>query len=244
MRRKTMGRKTIVSFLCGILLFHVMGAAAEEESKNEMEHFFLHPFLAHMGLPDMPNEFSLRLTPFQERYGAQTSQDLKIHLEAGLLRNVGLHLRNEALRRAPYTEIMIMVAALHNEEYSRGIGLFGQISIPTGPIASNQYKGLFGVSATETLRRFMEINANVHVDLKDKMGEFESAFVMRASEVLFPVVEIQGEVHEKETLVSGLVGMKFRTTHRTGLGFGFQFPFTKAKEYDTRVLSTLEIAIE
>jgi hypothetical protein len=38
------------------------GEHGEEPGAGE-EHAFLHPFLAHMGLPDGPGEVSMRVTP-------------------------------------------------------------------------------------------------------------------------------------------------------------------------------------
>jgi len=33
-----------------------------------VEDMFVHPFLAHMGLPEMPNEVSLRITGYRTRF--------------------------------------------------------------------------------------------------------------------------------------------------------------------------------
>lgn len=39
-----------------------------------------------------------------------------------------------------------MYSFLHDASLSKGLGVFGQISIPTGPVESNAAKYLFGAS--------------------------------------------------------------------------------------------------
>jgi len=207
-----------------------------------MKDMFVHPFLAHMALPDRPGEVSLRLSPFQQRLGAMTSSDFAFHVEAGLFPNVGLHARNDALKHSPYSEVMLMYSFLHDSQLSRGISVFGQISIPTGPIESNTYKGLFGISARETIPGLLVIDANVHFDPKDKMAEYEGAFVFKASEMLYPVIEIRGEAMENETTVYSLIGLKIRVADEIEWGFGVQLPVSNVREYDTQMLATFGIA--
>ena len=66
-------------------------------------------------------EVSLRLTPFQERMGAETGSDIAFHVEAGLIPNVGLHVRNDAIKSSAYSEVMGMNE--RNSEKS-GAGLY------------------------------------------------------------------------------------------------------------------------
>lgn len=207
-----------------------------------MKDMFVHPFLAHMALPDHLGEVSLRLTPFQERMGAETSSDIAFHVEAGLIPNVGLHVRNDALKSSAYSEVMLMYSFLHDAKLSRGISVFGQISIPTGPIESNTYKGLFGISARETIPDLVVIDANIHFNPKDKMAEYESAFVFKASEIFYPIIEIRGEIMEKETTVYSLLGLKFKVADEIDWGIGLQLPISNVREYDTQMLATFGIA--
>jgi len=234
-------RKLVITIL-SILIIGSHFVLAQEKKEAGMKDMFVHPFLAHMALPDRPGEVSLRLSPFQQRLGATTSSDVAFHVEAGLFSNVGLHARNDALKSSPYSEVMLMYSFLHDAGLSRGISVFGQISIPTGPIESNTYKGLFGVSVRETIPELLVVDANVHIDLKDKMAEYESAFVFKASEIFYPIIEIRGEATEEETTVYSLIGLKFRVADEIGWGFGVQLPISDAREYDTQMLSTFGIA--
>jgi len=227
-----------VSFLFGISQL----ALAQHHEAQEMGHYFVHPFLAHMALPDEPGEVSLRINPFQQRTGENIEQDIGVHLEAGLLPRFGLHFRSDAIKSAPYSEVMLMYALVQNETMSNGIGLFGQVSVPTGPIKSNTYKGLFGISVRWTLNDFLVTDSNIHFDVKDEMQEFESALVFKASKTLYPIIEFHGELMKDSKVVSSLLGFKFKAGNETAFGFGFQLPLTTDKEFDTQLLGTLDMA--
>lgn len=234
--------KKIIFALISFFIVSIQFVFAQDMKKGGMKDMFVHPFLAHMALPDPVGEVSLRLTPFQERMGATTSSDIAFHVEAGLIRNVGLHVRNDALKSSPYSEVMLMYSFLHDSQMSSGISVFGQISIPTGPIESNTYKGLFGISGRETIPGLVVIDANIHFDPKDKMAEYESAFVFKASEIFYPIIEIRGEVMEKETTVYSLLGLKFKVADEIDWGIGLQLPISNVREYDTQMLATFGIA--
>jgi hypothetical protein len=234
--------KLLVIAALSALPFMYLTAAAQDMQEHGMKDMFVHPFLAHMALPDMPGEVSLRVTPFQERSGADTRSDYAIHIEAGLFRDVGLHARTDALKAAPWSEVMIMYSPLHDDALSRGLSVFGQISIPTGPIASNTYKGLFGIAARGTVPGIVVADANIHVDLKDEMAEYEGAFVFKASEMFYPIVELRGEIMENATTLYSLLGLKFRVADDIAWGFGVQLPITTEREYDTQLLGTFGIA--
>ena len=162
-----------IKLLVSIALF-VTGTTftvnGQEAEKHGMCDMFVHPFLAHMALRDHPGEMSLRVTPFQERNGDVVEQDLVVHLEAGLMRNLGLHIRSDAIKTSPYSEVMLMYSFLHDASMSNGMSVFGQISIPTGPVESNALKYLFGLSGRLTIPEIMVMDANMHVNLADKMA--------------------------------------------------------------------------
>ncbi len=234
--------KKIIFVLLSFFILSIQFVFAQDMKDNGMKDMFVHPFLAHMALPDHVGEVSLRLTPFQQRMGAMTSSDIAFHVEAGLFQNVGLHVRNDALKSSGYSEVMLMYSFLHNADLSQGISIFGQISIPTGPVESNAYKGLFGISARETIPGLLVIDANIHFNPKDKMAEYEGAFVFKASEIFYPIIEIRGEVMEKETTVYSLAGLKFKVADEIDWGIGLQLPISNVREYDTQMLATFGIA--
>ncbi|MEO7461631.1 MAG: hypothetical protein ABIT96_02815 [Ferruginibacter sp.] len=217
--------------------------AAQENDKEKMGDMFVHPFLTHMALPDPPGEMSLRTTAFQQRTDSTVEQDLAIHIEAGLLRNLGLHIRSDGIKTSPYSEVMLMYSFLHDASYSNGLSVFGQISIPTGPgVESNALKYLFGLSGRLTAQKIMVIDANIHFNLADKMAEYESSFIFKASKMIYPELELRGEITEHETSLYSLLGLKFRIADEMAIGAGIQTAVSRAREYDTQALLTFGIA--
>jgi hypothetical protein len=185
---------------------------------------------------------SLRVTPFQERNGDVVEEDLVVHLEAGLMRNLGLHIRSDGIKTPPYSEVMLMYSFLHDASIRNGMSAFGQISIPTGPVESNRLKYLFGLSSRLTIPKIMVMDANIHVNLADKMAEYESSFILKASEMIYAELELRGEITEEETSLYSLLGLKFRVADKIALGFGYQIPITTEREYDSLFLLTLGLA--
>lgn len=214
----------------------------QEAEKSEMGDMFVHPFLTHMALPDPPGEMSLRVTPFQERYDGIVEQDMGLHLEAGLLRNLGLHIRSDGIKTSPYSEVMLMYSFLHDASLSKGMSVFGQVSLPTGPVKSNKLKYLFGLSGRLTIPKIMVMDANIHANLADKMAEYESSFIFKASAMIYPELELRGEITEEATSLYSLFGLKFRVADEIALGLGYQIPIIKEREYDSQFLLTMGMA--
>ena len=236
--------KTVNILICTILL---MGAvkplAAQENDKGKMGDMFVHPFLTHMALPDPPGTMSLRVTAFQQRQDSTVEQDLGVHIEAGLLPGLGIHIRTDGIKTSPYAEVMLMYSFLHDAAYNKGLSVFGQVSIPTGRgVKSNGLKYLFGLSGRLTAPKIVVIDANMHVNLADKMAEYESSFVFKVSKMLYPELELRGEITEKATSLYSLIGLKFRIADEMAIGVGIQTAITTAREYDTQALITMGIA--
>ncbi len=217
--------------------------AAKENDKAEEADMFVHPFLTHMALPDPPGTMSLRVTGFQQRQDSTVGQDMALHIEAGLLRNLGLHIRTDGIKTSPYSEVMLMYSFLHDASYSNGLSVFGQISIPTGPgVKSNALKYLFGLSGRLTAPKILVVDADIHYNPADKMAEYEGSFVFKASKLLYPEMELRGEIAEHETSLYSLIGLKFRIASEMAIGVGIQTAVTTAREYDTQALLTFGIA--
>jgi hypothetical protein len=233
--------KTFILLIISIPFF-AFNVNAQEDSGHEIKDMFVHPFLTHMALPDKPGEMSLRITPFQERHDSLVGQDLGLHIEAGLAPNLGIHIRSDGIKSSAYSEVMLMYSFLHDDAYKNGMSIFGQISIPTGPAHSNSLKYLFGVSGRLTIPKTMVMDANMHFNPADKMAEYESSFVFRASDMLYPELELRGEITEEATSLYSLFGLKFRVADETAIGVGVQVPVTQDREYDTQALLTLGMA--
>ena len=60
--------------------------------------------------------------------------------------------------------------------------------------------------------------------------------------MLYPELELRGEIAEEGTSLYSLLGIKFRIADETAVGVGVQIPITEYREYDMRALMTLGIA--
>lgn len=211
-------------------------------SNMTMEDMFVHPFLAHMSLPDPVGEVSLRVTGYRARMNGMTQGDFAVHIETALFKKLGLHLRADGIRYEEFSEIMLQYTVAGDKESRHGIAVFGQLSVPTGMVSSEQYKGLFGASVRHTVRNFMVWDGNVHYDPKDKMVEFENAFVFRASESLYPILEIRGETDNEMTMAYLMPALKFKINDHSAIGVGFQAAILDMRDYDTQALLSYDFA--
>jgi len=219
----------LVSCLIIGFVFTDLAAASKEE-----EDLFVHPFFAHMSLADPAGTASFRLTGIHAKSAESTGADFAAHIEAGILPRVGIHIRNDAVKREPYSEVMLMYNLWTTQDESYGLSAFGQLSIPTGSEVDD-YKGLFGAAVKATLAPVMVFNGNVHYDPKDDMAEWENAFVFRASPFLYPILEVRGESNKGADSAYLLPGIKFRVRENQTIGAGFQFAMTDSREYDNEV---------
>jgi len=211
-------------------------------SNMTMKDMFVHPILAHMSLPDPVGEVSLRVTGYRTRMNGMTQGDYAVHIEAALFKRVGLHLRADGIRYEDFSEIMLQYMVAADKGSRNGVAVFGQISVPTGMVTSEQYKGLFGASARLTARNFMVWDGNVHYDSKDQMAEFENAFVFRASESLYPILEMRGQTDKEMTMAYLMPALKFKINDRAAIGVGFQAAILDNRDYDTQALLTYDFA--
>jgi hypothetical protein len=202
-------KKYLYTFIIAVAITEFTVKGQEKENKG-MDDMFVHPFLTHMALPDRPDEMSLRLTPYQQRQDSIVERDLALHIEAGLLPGLGIHIRSDGIKSSKYSEIMLMYSFINDKDFKNGLSIFGQVSIPTGQVNNNTLKYLFGISGRFTIPEIMVMDANMHINLEDRMAEYESSFVFRASDMLYPELELRGEITENEISLYSLTGLKFR----------------------------------
>ena len=90
-------KKYLYTFIIAVAITEFTVKGQEKENKG-MDDMFVHPFLTHMALPDRPDEMSLRLTPYQQRQDSIVERDLALHIEAGLLPGLGIHIRSDGIK--------------------------------------------------------------------------------------------------------------------------------------------------
>lgn len=203
-------------------------------------HAFVHPFVAHMGMPDNPGEVSFRLMSVEERNAGIANGTYGFHLEAGIVDRLGLHLRNDSVATHKRTELMLQYAVLRSESGNNGVSLIGELEFPTGPTSDSKSEGLFGVSFAYTWAPFVAVDSVVHYSPEEKMVEWEIAFVSRLTEKIFPVLEFRGEASEEMSITNSLFAWKFKIPNNNSIGIGYQIPISVNREYDSQLILQAE----
>lgn len=211
-------------------------------SNMTMKDMFVHPFLAHMSLPDPVGEVSLRVTGYQTRIDGMTQSDFAVHIETALFKRLGLHIRADGIKYDAFSEIMLQYAVLTDKESHNGIAIIGELEVPTGRVKSEQYQGVIGASARLTARNIMVFDGNIHYNPKEKMTEFEDAFVFRASKTLYPILEFRGETDNEMTKAYLMPALKFKINDNSAIGVGYQMAILDNRDYDTQTLFTYDFA--
>lgn len=220
---------------------NVMIKDSVTETKPGMD-FFVHPFLSHMALADSPGEVSFRLNGMQVRNAENLTTDFGYHIEAGIVKNLGIHLRSDGIKTNQFSEIMLMYNVLTDKSGDNGVSVFGQLSIPTGSIQANTYKKFLGIGARTTLYPLLVFNGDVHYNFKDKTAEYEGSLVFKATDLIFPILEARGELTEENTSLYLLPAINFRIQKNQTIGLGFQIAVSEVREYD--VQSLIQYGIE
>lgn len=90
-----------------------------------------HPFFTHMGMPEGVGNYALRLAGVATRDDGDTDGDFGIHLETGLSKTIGLHIRNQMVLTEPHTEVTFQFAAVSSGDGMSSFAPFMELEIPT-----------------------------------------------------------------------------------------------------------------
>lgn len=213
---------------------------ASSTTKAGDHHAFVHPFLAHMGMPEGPSEVSVRLMSVEERNVGVAGGTYGFHFEVGIIDRLGLHLRNDAVKTHSKTEMMLQYAVLKSNDGLSGISLVAELEFPTGSTLSNRTEGLYGVSFAYLWVPALAINSTIHYNPDEKAAEWEIAFVGRLTEKIFPVLEFSGENTQEASLTSALFAWKFRVPDNNSLGVAYRIPITTNREFDSQLMLQAE----
>ena len=242
MQFKQVIRSTLMNtlILCCLLAISAPSLYALSIDDHEM---FVHPFLAHMGLPERQNEVNLRITSIQIRDNGEVKGDLAVHIEAGLVDKLGLHIRSDGVQSEDFSEIMLQYAVLADRTLSNGVSIFGQINFPTGPTTKDEVQGLIGISARLTAPDILTWDGNVHYNMQEAMIELESSFVFRLNNRYYTVLETRGHLNDERELYI-LPAMIFRIDQGQSFGVGLQVPVTDQREYDSQALFQYSVVFD
>lgn len=222
---------------------HLPEGAGIEVKKGE-HHALVHPFLAHMGMPDGPGEISVRTNLIEQREAGLRAGTAGFHLEAGVFDRWGLHLRNDGVAVSQKTELMVQHAIFRTDDGASGIALIGEIEFPTGAVVESKNEYLFGISFAYIWKTRLSVNSVIHYNPEEKMVGWEIAFVTKLTEKVFPVLEFRGESSTEMSNMNGLFAWKFKTTADNSIGFGYQVPLTTLRDYDSQLIAQAEFNFE
>jgi hypothetical protein len=233
----------LIVVICGSSMpGFAQGMADSSMSNMAMKDMFVHPFLAHMSLPDPVGEVSLRVTAFQTRINGITQSDYAVHFETALTKRLGLHLRADGIKYEQFSDVTLQYAVVADKGSHNGVAVFGELNVPTGMVKSEQYKGVIGISARLTARNFMVWDGNIEYGPKDKLAEFENAFVFRANATLYPILEFRGQANNNKTMAYLIPAVKFKINDSSAIGVGYQVAILDSRDYDSQALLTYDFA--
>lgn len=189
-----------------------------------------HPFFTHMGLPEGVGNFNLRLLGLASRAGGTTDGDFAFHLETGLTRNIGLHVRNDRVGTNDKTEAMFQYTALVSKDGMSGFAPIIEFEFPTRSGASRT-STLVGFTSSLGAPRWA-FNHVLHYDPRDDAIDASAALVVGAGRRIYPVLEILGEGGSgRPGMANVLGGVKVRLRDWLIGGVAMAIPLTDARDY-------------
>lgn len=205
-----------------------MPKAAVEESEIP------HAFFTHMGLPEGVGNFNLRVLGIGTRAGGQTVRDFAFHLETGLTRNIGLHIRNDRFTTNSKTEAMLQFAAFVSKNGMNGFAPIIEFEVPTRPGAS-RVNSLVGFTSSLGGSRWV-VNQALHYNPRDDMGDASASLVVKAGRSVFPVVEILSNAGKGQLgFTNVLAGLKVRVAKQFTLGLAYQLPLSTRRDFSSQL---------
>ena len=220
-----------VALLVGVSRPATAQSPATPAATAAEEPAFPHPFFTHMGLPEGVGNFNLRTLGLATRADGRTKADFAFHLETGLTRVIGLHVRNDQFRENPRTEAMFQFAAFVSKDGMRGFAPIIEFEVPTKSGAGSRIQTLVGFTATLGGRRAV-FNQVLHYNPREDGVDASAAVVFKVGGRVFPVVELLGEgARDAPRVVNLLGGLKVRVREWLHLGLAVQLPLTTAQEF-------------
>jgi len=193
-----------------------------------------HAFFTHMGLPEGVGVFSLRVLGIATRTEGKSDGDFAFHLETGLTKNIGLHIRNDRFRTNEKTEAMFQYTALVSEDGMSGFAPIIEFEFPTRSGAS-RVNTLVGFTTSLGAPRWA-FNQVLHYDPREDMIDASASIVLGASRTVFPVLEVLGDGGQgRSTVVNALAGFKVRLQDWLIGGVAIAIPITGFRDYSSQV---------
>ena len=213
-----------------------MPSPAPAKASGAMEMEVPHGFFTHEGLPDAVGSFSLRTAALATRVDGTTQGDVAFHLETGLTKTIGLHIRNDRFLNSPRTEVMLQFAAITSGDGRSGFAPILEFEVPTHAGAGSRVNTLVG-QTVKLANSSVAFNEVFHYNPREDMVDWSASWVAVATPRFFPVLEILGEGGtDALPIVRLLAGFKVRIREGFLLGFAYQLPITKNKDFSSQLV--------
>ena len=221
----------------GVMLpFAWCGAQSKAPPKEEMDMEVPHGFFTHEGLPDPVGSFSLRTTALSTRTDGKSTGDFAFHLETGLTKRVGLHIRNDRFLNNTRTEAMFQFVAISNESGTMGFAPIIEFEFPTRSGGGRRIEALVGQTAKVSNSKFA-LNEVVHYNPREDGVDWSASLVAMTTPWLFPVAEVLGSgMSGNAPALDLLAGVKVRIRKGVLLGFAYRFPVTTRKDFTSQLV--------
>ena len=206
---------------------------------EEME--IAHPFFTHMGMPEGLGTLNFRFAGLAIRDNGKIEGDFAFHLETGITKYVGLHIRNNRFLDEPRTELMFQFIAMKSSDGMSGLSPYIEFEVPTRSDRSKHVYTLVGFSTALSNQR-LSFNQAIEYKPEDNEMEGSVAFVLKLGKIFFPVVEVSGErARDVNRIINMLGGLKIRVNENILFGLAAQTPVTKNKDFSSEIIFQTDI---
>ena len=233
---RSVALKLLFGLGAGALLGAAQPAAAQAGGgpTAAKEEELPHPFFTHMGLPEGLGNFNLRVLGLASRADGKSDGDFAFHLETGLTRTIGLHIRNDRFRTNDKTEAMLQYTALISKDGMSGFAPIIEFEFPTRSGAS-RINTLVGFTSSLGASRWA-FNQVLHYDPREDAIDASAALVLGAGRTVYPVLEILGEGgKDRPGMVNVLGGVKVRLRDWLIGGVAIAVSLTNARDYTSQL---------
>ena len=239
---RVLGRLGRVHYLPLLLLASIAVLPQPAAAQMPDEEEIAHPFFTHEGLPDAVGTYSGRLSGLSTRADGQTEGDFAFHLETGLTDKLGLHIRSDQFLTERRSEVMLQYAWLKSADGESGFAPLVELEFPTRS-GGGKARVLVGFTSKLAQGNFV-FNQVLHYNLSEKSVEASAGLVFRASDRIYPVLELLGEGGVgMPTVIELLGGVKYRLQGSTLLGVAYRRPITRARENSSQIVVQLEFMV-
>ena len=199
------------------------------------KHEMVMPFFTHMGMPEPLGSHSLSFSGLSTSAGGRSINDVSFQYMCGLSDRLGVNFRSDEFTTGNEAEVMFQYAAIRSMDGMSGICPMLEIEFPTKRSGSG-IKTVVGFSAALDQKNGT-FDGAFHYNTFERKFEGSVAYVSRANQGFYPVVELIGsaELREMPTL-DILAGSKFKTGKNSMVGLAYQSPISSRKDFGSRFI--------